>query len=177
MTESDHERPGGPAPGDDHLSTAHLDSNLRRRSVRGGSAMVLSQVATLVFGLAGTAVLARVLTPADFGLIAMVATLTVLINNFSDLGLTMATVQRREISDDQVSFLFWTNVGVGAAAGLLTALLAPGLAWFYGEPELTDVTLVLATAFVVSARCCTPAALTTKAVARTRVTSVSSGSP
>jgi O-antigen/teichoic acid export membrane protein len=112
--------------------------------------MVLSRVATLVISLAGTAVLARVLTPADFGLLAMVATFTVLLNQFSDLGLSMATIQRPDISDDQVSYLFWTNVGVGLVAALLTALFAPTLAWFYGEPKLTDVTLVLATAFVVS---------------------------
>ena len=50
-----------------YLSTAHLAKNLRRSSVRGGAAMVTSQTATFLISTGGTAVLARILEPKDFG--------------------------------------------------------------------------------------------------------------
>ena len=57
--------------------------------------------------------LARLLTPADFGLVAMVSTVTGLGQAFADLGLSEATIQRKEISHNQVSALFWINVAIG----------------------------------------------------------------
>ena len=108
------------APSERHeqyLSTAKLTKNLRRSSVRGGAAMVTAQTATFVINTGGTAVLARILEPRDFGLIAMVATFTRLIEQLKDMGHAMATVQRPQISHAQVSYLFWANgaVGLGAA--------------------------------------------------------------
>jgi len=133
-----------------YLSTSHLGKNLKRSSVRGGIAMVGATTATFIIGLAGTAVTARLLPPRDFGLLAMVATLTRLVEQFKDMGLAMATVQRSQITHQQVSYLFWVNTAIGVVAALFTALSAPLLAWFYGEPELNLITLALATAFAVS---------------------------
>ena len=112
--------------------------------------MVTAQTATFLISTGGTAVLARILEPKDFGLIAMVATFTRLIEQLKDMGLGMATVQRREISHAQVSYLFWANSAVGLVASLLTTLAAPIVAWFYGEPKLTQVTMALSTAFLIS---------------------------
>src|SRR5689334_4823815 len=80
---------------DKYLATAPLAKNLKRSSVRGGAAMVTAQTATFLISTGGTAVLARILEPKDFGLIAMVATFTRLIEQLKDMGLGMATVQRR----------------------------------------------------------------------------------
>jgi O-antigen/teichoic acid export membrane protein len=136
------------ARGDAHLDIDHLAGDLKRRSVRGTAAMLLSEGGRFAIRMLGLAVMARLLTPADFGLLAMVATFTRLIEIFSDLGLATATVQRKEITQAQVSYLFWVNVAVGLFATAITAALAPVAAWFYGEPDLTGITLVLATAFV-----------------------------
>lgn len=93
-------------------------------------------------------VLARILTPRDFGLIAMVAAVTGFIMIFKDLGLSMATVQKAEINHGQVSTLFWINVAISSALMLLTMALAPAVAWFYKEPRLAWVTVALASAFI-----------------------------
>ena len=74
----------------------------------------------------GVAVLARLLTPADFGLLAMVATFTRLIQLFRDLGLGTVTVQRTDISQEQVSYMFWVNVAAGVGSTALTAALRAG---------------------------------------------------
>lgn len=133
---------------DAHLGIDHLEGDLKGRSVRGSAAMILSEGGRFALRILGVAVLARLLTPADFGLLAMVATFTQLIELFRDLGLGTATIQRKNISQEQVSYMFWVNVAIGVGSTALTAALAPVAAWFYGEPDLTGITLVLAAAFL-----------------------------
>jgi O-antigen/teichoic acid export membrane protein len=133
----------------DTLSTEHLQADLKGRSVRGGLLTLSSQSAQFIIQSVSTVVLARLLTPADFGLVAMVTAVTGLAVSFADLGLSEATIQCQEVSYDQVSTLFWVNVAIGFTLMLLTAALAPGLAWFYKEPRLKEITLVLSVTFLI----------------------------
>lgn len=133
----------------DTFSTAHLEADLTGRSVRGGLWTVSSQAIQFIMQSISTVVLARLLMPADFGLVAMVTTITGLGQAFADLGLSEATIQHPEISHEQVSALFWVNVGVGLALTAVTASLAPLLAWFYREPPLRNITLVVSIAFLL----------------------------
>jgi PST family polysaccharide transporter len=130
------------------LSTAHLHADLKGRSVRGGLTTLSSQGAQFVMQTVATVVLARLLTPADFGLVAMVTAITGLGQAFADFGLSEATIQRQEISHDQVSTLFWINVGIGLTLMLSAVALAPLLAWFYREPRLKLITLVVSLTFL-----------------------------
>ena len=131
------------------LSTEHLEADLKGRSVRGGLLNLTSQGAQFLIQSIATVVLARLLTPADFGLVAMVATITALGQAFADLGLSEATIQRKEISHDQVSVLFWINVAIGLGLMLMTAALAPVLARFYRDPRLVNITLLLSLTFLI----------------------------
>lgn len=128
----------------------HLHHDLKGRSVRGGAVTIGGQAAQFAIRLGGMAVLARLLAPEDFGLIAMVTALTGFVGMFKDAGLSMATVQRQEINHAQISTLFWINVALGAALMGITATLAPAVAWFYGNQELTGITLLLSTALLIS---------------------------
>lgn len=132
----------------DELSTEHLHADLRGRSVRGGLLNVTSQGAQFLIQSVATVVLARLLTPADFGLVAMVSIVTGLGQSFADLGLSEATIQRREISHDQVSALFWVNVAIGLGLMLVTVALAPVLASFYRDPRLVKITILVSLTFV-----------------------------
>jgi len=133
----------------DGLNTDHLQTDLRGRSVRGGLLNVTSQGTQFLIQSIATVVLARLLTPADFGLVAMVATITGLGQAFADLGLSEATIQRKEISHDQVSALFWINVAIGLGLTLVTAALAPLLARFYRDPRIVNITLVVSLTFLI----------------------------
>jgi PST family polysaccharide transporter len=93
-------------------------------------------------------VLARLLTPQDFGLIAMVTAVTGFVTMFKNMGLSKATVQKAEINHGQISTLFWINVVFSIGVMLVIAALAPAIAWFYGEPRLKWITLALAGAFI-----------------------------
>lgn len=96
-------------------------------------------------------VLARLLTPADYGTVAMVKAITAFVAIFADLGLSAATIQKSDISDHQSSNLFWINAAVGLAITLIVAALAPVLAWFYQKPELIAVTLALSLTVMLTA--------------------------
>lgn len=133
----------------DPLSTEHLQADLKGRSVRGGVMSVVAQGSQFVLQSVATVVLARLLTPVDFGLVAMVTAVTAIAAGFADLGLSEATIQRKDISHNQVSTLFWINFGMGLLLTLLTAAMAPVLAWFYKEPKLVGITLVVSLSFLI----------------------------
>lgn len=132
---------------EDLFHTDHLHDDLKGRSVRGGAATLAGQAANFVLKLGSTAVLARLLTPADFGLIAMVTAVTGFVEMFKDAGLSMATVQRAEINHRQISTLFWLNVALSILLMLVVMTLAPVVAWFYGEPQLLWITIALGAMF------------------------------
>lgn len=133
----------------DAISTDHLHADLKGRSVRGGFWTLGSQGAQFLLQTVSTVVLARLLTPADFGLVAMVMAVTSLGQAFADLGLSEATIQRTEISHEQISALFWINVAIGLGLMLVTAALAPVLVWFYREPRLREITFLMSLTFLI----------------------------
>lgn len=133
-----------------HFSNEPTTGDLKGLSVRGGIATFAGQLAKFLLNLCSTVILARLLSPQDFGIIAMVTTLTGFIMIFKDMGLSMATVQQAEITHDQISTLFWINIAISVALMLITVLLAPVVAWFYNDPRLTSLTAVLSIAFIFS---------------------------
>lgn len=133
---------------DRYFDTEHLKPDLKGRFVRGTAMTALGQAARLVIQTGSIAVLARLLSPDDYGLVAMVTAVTGFIMVFKDLGLSTATVQKGQVNHQQISTLFWINVGISTIAMLVTAALAPAIAWFYKEPRLTWIGLALSTSFL-----------------------------
>ena len=131
------------------LSTDHLHADLKGRSVRGGFLTIGSQGTQYLIAFASTVVLARILTPTDFGLVAMVVAVTGLGQAFADLGLSEATIQSQEINHNQVSMLFWINAGIGVILTGVTICLAPVLAWFYKQPSVEEITFVFSLTFLI----------------------------
>ena len=138
--------PGNPRQ--EYFDTEHLTAAIGSRTARGGVVTIVSHGLKFALSIVATAFLARLLTPHDYGLIGMVAVFTGFVAMFKDLGLSLATVQRPEISDEQISTLFWVNVTLSAAITALMIVLAPLIGWFYGEPRLTLITIVTATGFL-----------------------------
>jgi PST family polysaccharide transporter len=120
------------------------DGDVRRRAIEGGAVQLTGEVALAVVSVVSTMVLARLLRPADFGLLAMIAPLTVLVGSFRELGLTMATVQAPTLEPRQSSALFWLAVALNVAVALLLMAAAPAAVWFYDEPRLGPITMAMA---------------------------------
>jgi O-antigen/teichoic acid export membrane protein len=133
-----------------HLGTDHLLTDLKGRTISGAFITIAAQGAQFVLSLASIMVLARLLTPKDFGLFAMVTTVMGYLRVFKDAGLSTATVQREDITHAQVSNLFWINVAISGATGLIFAAGAPLVARFYREPRLVPITLVLSSTFFLT---------------------------
>jgi O-antigen/teichoic acid export membrane protein len=136
--------------GEEYFRTDHLRTNLGGRTARGGVIAILSQGLKFVITIAATSIMARLLTPQDYGLVGMVAFFTVFVSMYKDLGLSTATIQKDEINSEQISTLFWLNVLLSLGITLFTAAIAPLIAWFYGEPQLTWITIVTAVGFIIS---------------------------
>jgi O-antigen/teichoic acid export membrane protein len=125
--------------------------DLKRRTLRGGLARFGAVGANFVLRMGSLMVLARLLSPKDFGLVGMVGAFTGVLTLFRDFGLSSAAVQRTNISEEQFSTLFWINVSFGALLGLVTVAMAPAIAAFYSEPRLFGITAVLALGFFFNA--------------------------
>jgi O-antigen/teichoic acid export membrane protein len=116
---------------------------------RGSWISLVAQAAQLAFRLISTVVLARLLTPDAYGLVAMVTVVTGFIGLFKSLGLATATVQAPRLSHAELNAMFWLNVAFGAVAMLVTIAAAPLVAWFYTEPRVTSLTVALSVTFLM----------------------------
>jgi O-antigen/teichoic acid export membrane protein len=116
----------------------------------GGAITLLAQGGKLALQMISMTVLARLLTPADYGLVGMVTVVTGFVALFNDLGLSTATIQKAQINHQQISTLFWVNVTAGVLIALVVAALAPVVAWFYAEPRLTILMGISAGLFLLA---------------------------
>lgn len=131
------------------FSTAHLKTGMKERAVKSAGITLAAQGIKLILQLGSVAILARLLQPSDFGLIAMVAVFTGLALQFMEGGLSMATIQRDQITHAQVSNLFWVNGALGAGLCLLGILISPLVATIYDEPRLTMVMAAMSLTFLI----------------------------
>ncbi len=100
--------------------------------------------------LTSTIVLARLLTPDDYGVIAMTMAIISFAGLFRELGLSSAAIQKKDLTRELQSNLFWTNVAVGLLLTLITYSIAPAVASFYNRQELLPVTQALSITFLIS---------------------------
>jgi O-antigen/teichoic acid export membrane protein len=133
-----------------YFRTDHLESGLRTRALKGVSVTLIAQAFTYGMSTVGTIILARLLTPHDFGLVTMVISISLLLQNFGGNGLIEATVQRAEIDHKQVSTIFWINAVISLMLMFAFMASAPVIAWFYKEPTLVGIAFAIAPSILVS---------------------------
>lgn len=131
------------------FDTEHLKKGLKKRSLQSGAITLISQVVQFVAQIGSTMILARILSPADYGINAMAVVVTGFAGIFSSLGLSTATIQKKQITHEEVSNLFWINTVVGFSLSLIVAIISPLVAGFYQKPELTMVLLTLSLMFAI----------------------------
>jgi PST family polysaccharide transporter len=126
-------------------SVAQLEpDNLRQHSVRSGLVTLGNQAVKFGLRLFGTMVLARLLTPADFGVVAMVGSLVGFVAMLREFGLSMAIVQRPALAAAELNAVFWVNLLLGLLVSAGLAAAAPAVAAFYGRPETIGITWAFA---------------------------------
>src|SRR6185295_2063787 len=134
-----------------YFDDATPSSDLNRRSLRGGAISMVAQGVNVIVQVTSTIILARILMPEDFGLVAMVSAIVGFASIFVDLGTRDAVTQRGSVDEGEISALFWITCAVGRAFTAITVLVAPLLARFYDEPRLTLIALALSLTFALPA--------------------------
>jgi len=124
---------------------------LRRLAVRGAAATVSASALGLGAQLISTVILARLLTPADFGVVTMVTTFSLLLVNFGLNGFMDAVIQFEEIDQHTASNLFWLNSGAGLLLAIAFAASGALLARFYGNPLVANVAAGLSAGIFIAA--------------------------
>lgn len=124
-------------------------SPLRRSVISGVRWGTVSAAVIFVLGLTQTAVLARLLTPSDFGLMAAALVVIGLARAFADLGLSSAIVAKQVRDHDTLSSLYWASLIAGVAMFAFVLALMPLMVRFYREPELYHILPWAALSFVI----------------------------
>jgi PST family polysaccharide transporter len=134
-------------------------ANVPALARRGLSWSFALQGGKYALSMASTAILARLLSASDYGLLAMVATITVMAQAVSDFGLSWATVQRQQLTRNQIDALFFINCAFGLVLTAICVLSAPYIAVFYHHAELTKIVIASSGTLFLSAAAVQPNAL------------------
>lgn len=124
-------------------------SDLREKTLTGLKWSGAGHVARQALQFAISVVVARMLSPHEFGLMGMVGVFAGLAGIFAGLGLGTALVQREKLEDRHLSTIFWTNLACGATLTAAFAAASPAIARFYGEPILRGLALAGAFNFLI----------------------------
>lgn len=157
------EGPTGPAAERDGREPGRTAS-LRGVAARGAAVTGLSQACKIAITMVSLIVVARILSPTDYGVIAMTAPITGFILIFQNLGLSQAIVQARTIGDDQVNALFYYNMIASAAIAAVLVLISPLVAIFYDDPRPGYVTAASALTVLATGLTLQHTALLTRAM-------------
>lgn len=129
-----------------------LDENaeMSRLTVRNAGITIFAQGCVFLIQLFGAIVLARLLTPADFGLVTMVTTFSLLLASFGLTGFTDAILQTQSLNHPLASNLFWINLSGGVVLAAAFGAAGSLLARFYGNPHITNVAIGFSLAILFS---------------------------
>jgi O-antigen/teichoic acid export membrane protein len=118
-------------------------------ALRGGVISVTMQYGNAALQIVSAIVLARLLEPEDFGLVAIITILTSCAPSLIDFGLGDAAVQRIKITQSQVSSLFWLSSGIGLSIAAVVTACAPLIAWIFREPRLEAIAIYYSASFIL----------------------------
>ncbi|HEY8590565.1 MAG TPA: lipopolysaccharide biosynthesis protein, partial [Naasia sp.] len=123
---------------------------MARAASRSAVVTLAGQLSRVVIQFAGVIVLARLLEPQDYGLVAMVLVIIGVGEVFRDFGLSTAAVQAKTLSDDERNNLFWINGGIGLLLAVVAAAVSPLVALLFDDERLVGLTLVLSVTFLLN---------------------------
>lgn len=127
-----------------------MKDDLKSKAITGLSWSFTGQFIKQAFQFGINVVLAHLLIPADFGLVAMACVFINFASIFSDMGVSSALIQRKHVTETHWSSAFWLNILFGILLTLVFYLSAPLIARFYNHPELAPIIALLSVNFFLS---------------------------
>jgi len=123
---------------------------LRQKTISGIGWTILAKIGKQLLQFFITIILARLLTPKDFGLVGMVIVFTGFATLFGELGFGAALIQKEKLEERHYSSIFWLNLLAGLILTVIIIAVAPIVAAFYNEPRLTALTMFIALNFLIN---------------------------
>jgi O-antigen/teichoic acid export membrane protein len=124
--------------------------SLKAEALSGAKWTTSSSVAVAAIQFVQLIVVARILSPSDFGLMAMVMAVISFVQIFTDVGVASAVIHRQSNTQQELSSLYWLNVFAGAAVFLLTIAATPTVVAFFDEPRLEILLPCVAFLFLIT---------------------------
>lgn len=132
---------------------------MRSKAVKAMGHLGLGSVIGKLFSLGTTLIMARILSPADYGLMAIAMIIIGFIGFFNEVGIGAAIVQKSALTDQEVNGCFVIAIAISFLLFITTVACSPFIAHFYGNPKLEKIISVLALAFILGAISTVPMAL------------------
>jgi len=123
--------------------------NLKSKTISGVKWTTFSSVILALLQILQLVILARLLDPSIFGLMAITSVVIGFAQAFLDMGISNAIIHKQEVSHTQLSTLYWLNILSGVVLFIIVSLCAPLVALFYQEAELTNIIILVAMTFLI----------------------------
>ncbi len=146
---------------------------LKEKTVKGVSWSLAEQFGLQGLRLVTGLILARILTPDDFGLVGMAGVFFAIGQVFIDGGFSISYIQKKEVSEADANTVFYTNLFVSILVYGLFWVFAPAISRFYNQPQLVDLTRVLSLVLIINSFNIIQVAMLTREVDFKRKTRIS----
>ncbi len=130
--------------------TKEKEDNLTRTAGRGALWQIIGGVGTTVIRLGASAVLARALSPDDFGIWGLALLVRELVQQMGALGMTSGLIVKKDVTEQDLNTCFWTMTGIRILLFCITFLVAPLAANFFNNPNVTLVIRAVSVTFLFS---------------------------
>ena len=141
-----------------------MAESLKEKTVKGtfwsAADAFLGQGVTFIIGI----VLARMLTPAEYGLIGIVLIFTIILSGVVDSGFPNALIRKKDTTDEDYNTMFITNMTISIVMFFLLYFIAPFIAQFFDRQELTDLCRVMGLILIIQALSITQTTILTKQI-------------
>ena len=128
----------------------NVSISLKQQAAKGSFWGLSGNLTVSAISFIGTAILARILSPKDFGLLGMAVLITGVVRLFGNLGLGAALIHKKNIDDEYLSTAFWSSLLVSTGLTIIAIILAPFAALFFNEPITKWIIICLSANFIIS---------------------------
>ena len=128
-----------------------MSETIRKKAIRGVVWSAVEKFSRQGLMTLFTILIARQLSPSDYGLVAMLSIFLIIAQVFVDSGFVEALIQKQDRTETDFSTTFWFNIGVALLVYIALLLFSPLIAGFYDEPLLGELLPWMALVFVINA--------------------------
>ena len=125
--------------------------SLKQKTISGVRWTTFSSAINAILQLLQLMILARYLSPHDFGLVAILMVIVGFSQIFVDFGLSKAIIYKQKITHNQLSTLYWLNIILSIFIFLIIVIFSAYIAQFYNESGLDNLIIIISTSFVIQA--------------------------